>query len=245
MPAALYRLCREPQRGSNPNPVVISTRGARTTSKQVSDYFLCADCEDRFNKGGEASVLDQCARPDGSFKLRDSLKRIAPFRQEKEFSVVRIDGSLDQAADALVYFAASIFWRAAARQWTSGSGPVGRISLGNKYQEQFRLYLLGATGFPPNARVFAFVPEETTADPMVVFPCTTRIDGVHRHRFRVPGIEFILFLGRQVSMEYDLGAPYGTQGRFIWLTPRWNSSLFHGVLRRIAQARCAAANRGR
>ena len=44
LPAASYKLSRIDSR-SDPNPVVVSKRRSVTTSRQVSDYFLCSECE--------------------------------------------------------------------------------------------------------------------------------------------------------------------------------------------------------
>ena len=43
-PAALYKILRDPDR-PNPNPGMVTRNHAGTTSRQVSAYFLCWDCE--------------------------------------------------------------------------------------------------------------------------------------------------------------------------------------------------------
>ena len=52
VPRSLYKLIRD-VRFQNPHPVLIGGGKSRISSRQASDYFLCADCEDRFSKRGE------------------------------------------------------------------------------------------------------------------------------------------------------------------------------------------------
>jgi hypothetical protein len=49
LPATLYKLLREPSRPSDPNPVVASPDRAFTSSRQVTSYFLCQNCEQLFS----------------------------------------------------------------------------------------------------------------------------------------------------------------------------------------------------
>ena len=110
-----------------------------------------------------------------------------------------------------------------------GNEPVGQISLGGQYQEQFRLYLLGKAAFPQNARLVVHTSSEAQSDLMTtIFPCTTRVDGVRRHKFYIPGLLFILFLGKDVPQRFDDGALNGSQHRLMWLCPWQNDSLFIG-----------------
>ena len=47
----------------NPNPVVLSGGKAKQSSLQVRDYKFCGACEERFNKGGEAWILNKTPPP--------------------------------------------------------------------------------------------------------------------------------------------------------------------------------------
>jgi len=46
---AVYKLAREPHR-RDPNPVIVTRRRGGSSSRQVSDHFLCSKCEDRFSR---------------------------------------------------------------------------------------------------------------------------------------------------------------------------------------------------
>jgi len=235
LPAAVYKLSRETDR-RNPNPVVVRPTGAGTTSRQVSDHFLCADCEERFSRNGERYVLGQCARPGGQFALRELLGAASVVCGDAGFRVCEVTGVLGGNVEQYLYFAVSVFWRAAARRWTLEGRPINRISLGNMYQEQFRLYLLGQAAWPPKARLFVHVWSDEPVDLTTVFPCSTRVELARRHKFCIPGILFILFLGGTVPRMHDSGALNSAVGRFMWLC-RWrNDSLFGGFDRLIRTA---------
>ena len=60
IPAAMYKYVRDPDpTKKNRNPVLVTAKATTTTSKQVSDYVLCAGYEDLFNKNGENWMLKQ------------------------------------------------------------------------------------------------------------------------------------------------------------------------------------------
>jgi len=229
LPAATYKLSRIESR-SDPNPVVLTKRRSFTTSRQVSAYFLCDECENKFSRNGERYVLRQCARPSGEFKLHEILEKESPVCVDSRFKVYDVTRLLDRCGDHYIYFAASVFWRASAHTWTMDGRALNLISLGAKYQEQFRLYLLSRAGFPVNGRIFVHVWSNDWTDFTTIFPCTFRVEGVRRHKFCIPGVTFILFLGNDVPKKHDLAALNSTNGHFMWLC-RWkDDSLFEGFL---------------
>jgi hypothetical protein len=59
VPKAFYKLARAAG-DKNPNPIVVTPKLQIKTSKQVSDYLLCRECEVRFNRGGEQWVIENC-----------------------------------------------------------------------------------------------------------------------------------------------------------------------------------------
>jgi len=222
-PAALYKIVRDPDR-PNPNPVVVTRNHAGTTSRQVSAYFLCWDCEQRFALQGEKYVVSQWAQRD-RFPLRELLLSSKPIGVgSPTFAVYDVGALLAEHAEEYLYFAASIFWRAAARSWGKG---MRQFSLGGKYQEQFRLYLLGESEWPQNARLMIHVSSGELLD-IFMDPVGVRIGAVHRHKFYIPGILFILFVGATVPREHDGGAFNSSVGRFMGLLPFENDSLFEG-----------------
>ena len=226
LPAAAYKLAREPHR-RNPHPIVVTRRRAASSSRQISDQFLCAECEDRFSKHGERDVLAQCARPDG-FALRDVLKTLPPLVEDDGFTVFDVAGSIGSRVADYLYFAASVFWHAAARAWTLDSETIPRIRLG-PYEEQLRRFLIGELPFPDGIRLFVHVWSEEHAGFTSIAPCSARApDGTHRHKFTIPGILFIILVGQTGAREIDAGALNSNAGSFMWLCPWTRDSLFDG-----------------
>jgi hypothetical protein len=144
-------------------------------------------------------------------------------------------------ANDYLYFAASVFWRASARAWRE-DGPHERFSLGSIYDDQFRLYLLDRVDFPRNGRLFVHVwSDRISSDAAIGFtaiaPCTGKVDGERRHKFCIPGITFILFLGGRVPERHDAGALNSAAGRLIWLSPFADDSLFRGFGESVRRSR--------
>jgi hypothetical protein len=238
MPKALYKLARDPSR-ANPNPVLLAAGRASVTSRQIADHFLCAECEQRLSERGERYVLGQCARPSGEFKLRERLEQQTPIAWEQGVRLYEVGDLLGAHTDEFIYFASSVFWKASARAW-AGDGPRPRFSLGRVYDQQFRLYLLGKSDFPRNGRLYVHIWSEPIRgnSPFgftTLAPCTARIDGERRHKFCIPGITFCLFLGGLVPQRHDSGALNSVHGKFMWLCPFANDSLFRGFANVVRQ----------
>lgn len=226
LPAAVYKLARESNR-RNPNPIIVTPDRASSSSKQVSDMFLCGECEGRFSRGGERYVLSQCTRQGGGFALRELLRASPPFLRDSRFTVYEVGSLLYARTEQYLYFAASVFWRASARSWTYDGRQMERLSLG-PYEEQLRLYLLGVAAFPSSARLFVHVWSDARIDFTTVAPTASRADGVRRYKFCIPGILFILFVGKETPQRQDQGALNSSQGQFMWLCPWKSDSLFEG-----------------
>jgi len=236
MPAALYKLIRKRSHAPNPNPVVVTGKRSFTTSDQVSAHFLCHDCEERFHSKGEDYVLSQCAKPSGTFKLRELLEASDPVASTSQASAYKVSDLLGNKADKYLYFAASVFWRASARSWTFDSQELP-VSLGYPYQEQLRLYLLGEGGFPPKARLWVHVSRETEFASCTVFPYSERGEGKWRHKFYIPGVLFILFLGGSVPEDLDQWALNAADGGVMCLTRVEDDSLYEGSVSLVRESR--------
>jgi hypothetical protein len=243
LPKAAFRLAREAG-AKNPNPIVVTPRGAGSTSKQVSQPFLCGDCEGRFSALGERYVLSECLRGPSEFAVRDRLQQLSPRSLDENVAAYEVTGSSIQA-EQYVYFAASVFWRATARHWHHDGRLVERITLGKRYQGEFREFLLDEAPFPSNARRFVHVWRGSGPGAPSVLPCSERVKGVLRHKFCIPGVLFILFVGNDAAIRFDSWALNSSNGSFMWLCPFEHDSLFQGFGRLIRQAAFAKAARRR
>lgn len=236
LPASVYKLSRTAG-DANPNPIVVTGRGAVSSSRQITADFLCARCEERFSKGGEAYVLAQCARPDGSFAVRQLLRSSTPLVGDAKWSVYGVRDTIGPQVEQYIYFAASVFWRASAKAWTFGTGaPRPCINLGDAYEEEFRRYLLSEAAFPQRARLFVHVWNDEQIHFTSVVPASYRIKGTHRHKFCIPGILFILFVGGFATERHNAGALNSSDGPFMWLCPWENDSLFDSFGQMVSRA---------
>jgi hypothetical protein len=102
-------------------------------------------------------------------------------------------------APALTYFAASMFWRAAVREWTVRGGATQPIELG-PYREQFRTYLAGETPFPKDCVLWVSVP--ATLMPFVALSLTPyglRRSTHHVYMLIILGVGFHRLVGAGIS----------------------------------------------
>jgi hypothetical protein len=115
LPKALYRMSRW-DGDPNPNPLHLSARGSVRTSRQIKDYVLCRDCEQRFSRNGERYAMSQVNR-NGSFPLLKTLQA-SPFAKRSggfAFYDLAMTPSIDRRR--LGSFALSFFWRATVHLW--------------------------------------------------------------------------------------------------------------------------------
>ncbi len=197
VPAGFFRLLRSTSITPR-DPLLITPSTTFTTSRQISGHLLCVKCEDRFRTNGEDWVLRHCYRIGEGFKLRE-LVLDAELVDDGEVAKIYSGKSNPHIdCDALVFFAARVFWRAAVHQWhLPGSNPEPSVRLG-PYEDLLREYLLGSTQFPKTAAVWVWVSQAARPSRAVTFPHSCRIWDCHAHTFDVPGIRFDLFVGRTI-----------------------------------------------
>ena len=145
LPAALYRMSRW-EGSANPNPMLISSRGRVQTSKQIKDYVLCHDCEQRFSRNGERYTMLQVNRKEG-FKLLQTLRTSTNMRSAGGFTFYYETSALGVDRQKLAYFAMSVFWRAAVHLWHRPEQKEPMMRLG-VYEEPIRKYLMEEAPFP-------------------------------------------------------------------------------------------------
>lgn len=195
LPAAVYAQLREDTQ-QDPNPVLITKNISLTTSRQITDRVLCAECEQRFSKFGEAWVLANMSRCDG-FSIQDALVAAKPVECNDSFAYYSSAAIPAINMDALVYFALSVFWRASAHMWKNVSGFMQGIELG-PFEESIRKFLHGDDAFPADTVVLVSVWPTKDVLPAAYTPRRGRAPGYHCFNFLIPGLEFKLLTGKQV-----------------------------------------------
>jgi hypothetical protein len=194
LPAGLYRILRD-KHHLNPNPVIVSKGAAHVpTSRQIARHLLCTECEIRFHRYGEDWVLKHCYRG-GKFPLREELGKTPPIFEDEEIEIYKAASIQGIDVPKLVYFAASVFWRASQR-WKRLTKMEPIIQLGAKYGEQFRRYLLLEAEFPKHASLILSLSGLEKPYLSASVPLLVRARGYHEYRFTIPGCLFSLLLGK-------------------------------------------------
>ncbi len=176
----------------NPNPFIVKKSSSKQTSAQIQEYLLCAECENLFSKRGETWVLRNCFRLDSGFQLVDWLTTKEPV-EVGDVNVYPAKCIPEIKQDALVYFAASVFWRAAVRSWDNCW-----IDIGSLYQESLRQYLLGLASFPASMFLIIVLASREKARAVAYAPVGGRQSSHHFYDFLIPGIRFSLYIGQKV-----------------------------------------------
>jgi hypothetical protein len=216
IPAGVNRILRDQTISGNPDPLSITAKVTVQSSRQFHDYVFCKGCETRFNRNGERWVLAHMARGT-EFRLFDILassKEIeSPYDGDHWYAAAEIP---DINTQALAYFGLSMAWRTSVHAWKGIDGFKRRLDLGS-YQGPIRKYLLGESSFPTNCNlVVAVWPDKETVLYSTYLPRRHFMDRrFHTYSFYLPGITFVLFLGKQIPHEVKDQCCYTTERKVI------------------------------
>jgi hypothetical protein len=216
MPAGFFRRLLSEEK--NPHPLLLSEKGVRTSSEQVTDNVLCEKCETRFHENGEDYTLRKAADKDG-FPLLEELL-INASGGEKDFRKSTITDSPGIKRDQLVYFALSVFWRAAIHRWPDRSrkGRTVKIELGDDNTETLRRILLGGISVPSTVNVLLFVLTDRLSQATVNLPSqTSRINFRWGYGFVATGYMFNLFVGKSPDPRASRTCLIHSPEQFIWI----------------------------
>lgn len=197
LPAAVYKMCRS-DKAEGPDPIGIRNdpqiQAFRVfqTSRQITGYVLCFDCEQLLNANGEDWVLPQLSTLQG-FPFYEKLTTIQPAIVDDDIAAYESVKVPNIRTDCLIHFGMGIFWKAAAHDWQTGHGTVG-LEFG-PYRDQIRTFLLGGN-FPMHAYLMINVVPPTYPTVSAYLPYHSKALHVHHYSFYVPGIEFMLTLSK-------------------------------------------------
>jgi hypothetical protein len=194
IPARVYEYLQAP----GTQPISISSKVVMETGRQLQDYLLCLECEDRLNKGGEMWLLPLFATYEGSFPFYDLLTKVPP---EASFDIGAAYFAAKNPAiqvDKIIHFAMGMFFKAAVHSW-EGKKKEPMIELG-PYLESVRAFLMGETGFPERMTLNVGV----LPPPVKAISCAQPYRGsntsCHNYLFYISGIEFALAVGNQIDL---------------------------------------------
>jgi hypothetical protein len=200
LPAAIYKNLIDPT-GPIKNMIASNLSTASTASeesKQVKQYLLCQDCEICFQRGGENWILGRRLMPNGGFELRDLLRQATPVGTQGEASFFALNTVPSFEREQLLYFAASIFWRAAVADWETPVGHYTKLAVEPGVVEELRKYLLCSAPFPSDVCSIVVIfsaadaPKQLTTLPHA----TTGPTECQQFDWYMPGIGFTLLIGK-------------------------------------------------
>ena len=230
LPAGVYRVTRE-ENEANPNPITFDDRGVFQDSKQICDYLLCSECEDRLNKNGERWFLADCSRRD-QFRLDSLLNSGTAVELSPRMKVYHAASIPGVNVEALAYFASSMFWRSSAHRWTVRGKAAKGIQLG-PYQEELRTYLLGQTEFPRYCVLWVSVADaRTPIDAFSLTPYGGRTQGYHVYKLLVRGVAFHLFVGKRIPAQFRQTCFVRGTGHPIYRTDMLEEALLKDMRRK-------------
>jgi len=192
IPRAVYDYCRPP----DDDPIIMTNEVVTFSSRQTKDYVLCMDCEDILNSDGETWVLPLLADMDGGFPLYDILTSRKADIGDGTISAYFAANNRDLRTEMLAHFGLGIFWKASVYSWTKKKREP-RIELG-PYQEPLRLYLRKEGPFPKEMALVAVVAPRPVTFASMGLPYRTSTKECHHFMFHVPGIQFNLYVGKEI-----------------------------------------------
>jgi len=193
MPAALYDYCRKGEH----RPIKVGGGFVIPTDRQTQDYLLCEDCEGVLNDGGERWILDKLATWERTFPLYDVLTKVAPLFDEDGMVVYLAAQNPEIEVEKLTHFALGLFWKASVHSWREDT-TYPRIDLG-PYSEEIRKWLRGQNGFPKYVYPVVVIEKPQRAQITMNDPYEGIRQGWRTHFVHVPGVLFMMALGKTVD----------------------------------------------
>jgi hypothetical protein len=151
-----------------------------------------------------------------AFPLLDTLRTAQPEWNDRDIGIYSFARIPEIDCTALIYFAASVFWRAAAHTWRTKRRSV-HIDLG-PWEVPFRSFLPGQAQFPQTAALALVVLEGGGA--YAINPLSPNDDGCHEHQFTIPGMAFTLYVGGRLREELILMNLAPARQRYAFIYPR-------------------------
>jgi hypothetical protein len=192
---AIYSLVRD----ETNEAIVVNSRVIMHTSRQTKRPLLCQECDNFLNTSGENWIIPRLARPGGQFLLLDFLQQLPPDAEKEEFKIYAAAKNPSVDVAQIVHFAMGIFWKASVHSW-AGHHNAPKIELG-AYRESVRNFLRGSAPFPVNVSLCVLVAPRDRALVTIAESYRGRAKTYHNFAFYVPGVQFSLYVGKQIKDE--------------------------------------------
>ena len=210
---AIHRLINRESLGCQ---IVFTPKLITQNHHQLVAHLLCRECEERIAKCGEVPALALINRS-GNFPLLDSIKLTLPIETYTDLEVYS-GRAMGIDIDALVYYALSLAWRGAVKEWQTLKGQTTTTSLGS-YEEPIRQFLAGEAPVPANVFVVLTVCTDDTAQLIVNAPWAvpTPADAYLQIEMFLRGLWFVVLAGDAVPQGMRLLSLRGSATGSIYL----------------------------
>jgi hypothetical protein len=243
IPAAVYKICRTPDGKGDPSPLMITMKNVRRTSRQATAHILCRSCEQLLSREGEDWVIPRLANKKG-FILAEMLKSSGVRGMMGSGELIYLaTGVPGLDVQKLIHFAMGIFWKASVHEW-GFIHMTSRVKLG-KYGELARRFVLGEIPFPDEMKLLAIASPWPLTITSIKLPMEGRRWDCRTFNFIVPGLSFILCVGRQIPsklrqlcvctgpghpiMEKDLAVKVRQWTQMAWKEARIAKNVLEGL----------------
>lgn len=144
-------------------------------------------------------MLGRRLTPNGTFVLRDLLRQTTPVGTKDGASFFTLDKIATVDQGKLLYFAASVFWRAAVADWETPLGHYSKLAIAPSIIESLRKYLLGTEPFPAAASILAIISAANDPVDLTTLPAITpEVTDYQQVDWIMPGIGVTLLIGENV-----------------------------------------------
>jgi len=223
IPSALYQFCAT----EGESPLRVADGVVIPTDRQTWSYLLCGECEGVLNGGGETWTIEKLATLKNGFPLYELLTK-SPSESEGDSEGIFLTASnplID--VEKLTHFAVGIFWKASVASWRRGEKEP-KIDLG-PYSDALRRWLRGETAFPRHICLTVTVSKPEGAFITLCLPAQTECKDWPAYLLHVPGVLFVLSVGKRVPMEMRKTCFHESPDHFVFLSKQIDYQ-FHGRL---------------
>jgi|SRR5882724_4235406 len=225
VPARLYKYCRAGELA----PIRFTAKEIGHSDEELAAYLLCSKCENLLNRDGETWLVPKLATAEQSFPFYDLLVQGQPDVVEPDFIAYACSRNKHIGFRKLTNFAVGVFWKASVHPWRGGR-TTPQIELGD-YREQFRQFLTHKSKFPDHACLSVLIASPGKAVIGFNLPELRRKQPYHQYLFHIPGMVFILAVGKRINAAQKEMCFYSSP-----LHPIIVGDLSRGILMTLARA---------
>lgn len=188
---------------------------------QITKYYLCKCCEDRFNKNGEKYILPLYQINKNHFKIRKILEEKG---LSSKYYLPSSCVSQVLNIDKLLYFIISIIWRGVSTKWENYDADCIYGFFNHALETKIKKYLLNEGPIPEEIVIQVDVFEPCDENMITTFPTGDK-DGYIQ--FIIPGIKFGVYFKKAIEPKiYKMSKEYNS---IIFFT---SSSFYQSEIRK-------------